>query len=390
MQIVSDKVFTGEGFEPAIIAIDDCVVESVASWDEAGGAQAVQAAIDAGAMDARGSVVIPGMIDLHFHGAAGADFCDGTVEAVRTMARYEASCGVTAICPATMTFPEEVLTLAMEAASVFEPADDEAALIGINMEGPFISPHKVGGQNPAYVQKADANMIRRLQLAASGLIRLVDVAPEEDGALDFIREMSDEVRISVAHTCADYDTAHAAYLAGARQLTHTCNAMPGLHHREPGPIAAAHDAIELDGMDDVYVELIGDGKHVQAPMVRFLFDAFDGHVVVISDTMRAAGLEDGTYEFGGQQVAVHDSLAWVNGDTIAGSVTNVGECLRRLVCEMQVDPVRAVRAVTVNPATALGEELYRGSIEEGKMADLVVLNPDFTVRDVMVRGKFLW
>ena len=335
-------------------------------------------------VDAAGCYVGPGFIDFHFHGCLGSDFCDGTLDAVRTLARYEASRGVTAICPATMTFPEEKLASVMDAAAAFAPGEGEAALVGINMEGPFISPRKVGAQNPAYVQPCDAAMVRRLQERSGGLVKLVDVAPEEQGALDFIREMAGEVRISLAHTCADYDTASAAYAAGARQATHLCNAMPPLHHREPGVIGAAYDS------GDACVELICDGVHVHPSMARIVFGLFgDSRVILISDTMEAAGLTDGEYELGGQAVTVKGNRATLHDGTIAGSVTDLAACVQIAVCDMGIPLESAIRAATENPARALGLFDCRGSIASGKVADIVVLDEQLNVRDVIVRGRLI-
>ncbi len=404
MRITGGRVFTGESFAAGTVEVRgdriahvelegaagaapaDAACADTVSADDAAGGEAEANACAAGTapadLDASGCYVVPGFIDLHVHGALGADLCDGTVEAIQTLMRYEASCGVTALCPTTMTFPESVLEPVMDAARVFEPARDEATLLGINMEGPFISPDKVGAQNPDYVQRCDAAMIRRLQERAGGLIKLVDIAPERDGALEFVRAMHDEVRISIAHTCATYADAKAAFAAGAQHVTHLCNAMPPLHHREPGVIGAAFE-------DAQTVELICDGKHVSPTMVRIVFTLFAGRVAVISDAMRAAGLADGDYPFGGQMVSVHDSLAWLTPDTIAGSVTNVAECVRRLVMEMDVPAAAAVRAATETPARALGAFDERGSLDAGKVADVIVLDRDFRVKHVVLRGELI-
>ena len=189
-------------------------------------------------IDAGGAYALPGLVDIHFHGAVGHDFCDADEAGLQAIADFEASKGVLAICPATMTFSEEILNGIMDVAAAHKN-ERGADLVGINMEGPYISPKKVGAQNPKYVMAADAGMFRRLQARSGGLIKLVDVAPEEPGNLDFIKECRDEVRISIAHTCTDYDTAKAAFAAGASHMTHLYNAMPGITHREPGPIIAA-------------------------------------------------------------------------------------------------------------------------------------------------------
>ena len=194
--------------------------------------------LDEEIIDAEGLYALPGLLDLHFHGAVGHDFCDASEEAIQALADFEASKGVLAICPATMTYSEEILGGIMDAAAAHKNGRG-ADLVGINMEGPFISPDKIGAQNPKYLHKADVDMFRRLQERAGGLIKLVDMAPEEDGALDFIARCRGEVRISIAHTCTSYETAKKAFAAGASHMTHLYNAMPGITHREPGPIIAA-------------------------------------------------------------------------------------------------------------------------------------------------------
>ena len=336
------------------------------------------------AFDARGCYVIPGLIDLHFHGCMGHDFCEGTHEAFHALCCYEASRGVTAVCPATMTFPEEKLSQVMTQAASFKPAPHESALVGINMEGPFISHGKIGAQNPAYVQPCDASMIRRLQTLSGGLIKLVDIAPEQEGALEFIREMHDEVRISVAHTCADYQQAHDAFAAGARHVTHLCNAMPPLLHRAPGPIAAAFDAPQVS------VELICDGVHIHPAMVRCMFGLFgDERVILVSDTMEATGLEDGSYELGGQQVLVHGREARLATGALAGSVSDLMTCLQRAVRDMHVPLESALKAATENPARALDLDNERGFIKAGYAADFVVLDKDLEIKQVFIRGNEL-
>ena len=264
------------------------------------------------------------------------------------------------------------------------PEADEAALVGINMEGPFISPDRIGAQNPEYVQRADAGMLSRLQEAAGGLVKLVDIAPEEPGALEFVSEAAGKARVSLAHTCADYETAREAFERGARHLTHLYNAMPGLHHRKPGPIAAAWEH------PDVTVELIADGVHIHPAMVRLTFGLFGAErICLISDSMRATGLEDGSYDLGGQQVEVRGNVATLADGTIAGSVTDLAACVRHAVLDMGIPLEDAVRAATLTPACAIGIDDERGSIEVGKVADLVVLDEDLNVKHVVLRGELV-
>ena len=374
MRIVGGSVFDGEEF-----AIRDIVIDRGNFVETTGEALADQETIDA-----VGCYVIPGLVDVHFHGCCGADLCDGTDEALSIIGRHEAQRGVTSICPATMTYPEATLAHIVSVASAHQPADDEARLVGINMEGPFISPNKIGAQNPAYVQVPDVGMMCRLQEAARGLVKLVDIAPEAEGALEFIDEMAGKVRVSLAHTAADYDCAAEALRRGARQITHLYNAMPSLHHREPGPIAAAFEN------DEVTAELIADGIHIHPAMVRMAFTLFgDDRIILVSDTMRAAGLEDGNYDLGGQNVVVRGNAATLASGTLAGSVTDLASCLQWAVIEAGIPLESAVKAATINPARAIGVEGEAGSLLPGYPADAVILGQDLSVKQVILRGKLL-
>lgn len=380
MRIARGSVLLDGRFAPA-----DAVTEGerFSAIEHAGEARSDGTSADE-VLDAAGCFVIPGLIDLHFHGCMGHDFCDGTPEALDAIARYEASCGVTAICPATMTFPEEVLNPIMDTAAAYRPAPDAAALVGINMEGPYISPGKVGAQNPAFVRVCDIDEFKRLQARSGGLIKLVDVAPEEEGALAFVEQAARSVRVSIAHTCADYECARAAIERGARQMTHLFNAMPPLHHRKPGPIAAAAEC------EEVAPEIISDGVHIHPAMVRLAFRLFgDDRMILVSDTMRAAGLRDGVYDLGGQEVTVRGKRAMLADGTLAGSVSDLMSCVRTAVRDMGIPLASAVKAATVNPARALGIDGERGSIESGKVADAVILDADLNIKHVIVRGRLL-
>ncbi len=377
MRITGGKVFASGAFIDA-----DVVVEGgrIAALEPAGTPETAGGEGDVLGVD--GCYVVPGFVDIHFHGCMGADLCDAEPEALKEIARYEASRGVTSICPATMTYPEDRLSSIARIAAAFEPAEDEASLVGINMEGPFISPDKIGAQNPAYVQRCDAGMLRRVQQEADGLVKLVDIAPEEPGAMEFISEVADEVRVSLAHTCTDYDTAREAFAQGARHMTHLYNAMPGLHHRKPGPIAAAWEAPEAT------VELICDGVHVHEAMARLTFGLFgESRICLISDSMRATGLEDGTYDLGGQDVTVRGNVATLADGTIAGSVTDLAACVQHAVTAMNIPLEQALTAATITPAKAIGIDAERGSLTAGKTADIVVLDANLNVKHIILRGK---
>ena len=333
--------------------------------------------------DAAGNYVIPGLTDIHFHGCMGSDCCDGTGEAFQTIARYELSQGITSITPATMTMSEEVLSQICRAAKTYrDTAEENAAdFCGLYMEGPFINAAKKGAQNEKYITPADTAMLNRLQDLSGNMLRTVAIAPETAGAMDFIRENSSRVNISIAHTTADYDTAKEAIACGASQLTHTYNAMPPLSHRAPGPIGAAADD------DHCRAELICDGIHIHPAVVRTTFKMFgDDRIIFISDSMRAAGLADGQYDLGGQNVTVKGNLAVLEDGTIAGSVTNLMDCVRTAVHDMGIPFASAVKCAAVNPAKAVGIYDAYGSLTPGKFANIVILDKNLDIKTVLHHG----
>lgn len=369
--IVGGEVFAGEGFQQGDVAID--------------GQHFAATQGEGMVLDAAGCYVIPGLVDIHFHGSAGGDISDGDEEGLHAMGAYEASRGVTAICPATMTLDQATLLTAVSTAAAYVPAPAEADLVGINLEGPFISPGKVGAQNPQHVRTPNVEEFQELQEAAGGLIKLVDLAPEEEGAEAFIDQLGDAVRISVAHTTTDYDTAANAFKHGAKHLTHLYNAMPGMHHRNPGPIPAAAER------DDVTAEIIADGVHIHPSMVRLAFNMFgDDRMILVSDTLRAAGLEDGVYDLGGQDVTVKGPVATIDNGALAGSVSDLMRCFTVAVRDMDIPLKSAVKAATINPARAIGVDGSYGSLDVGKVADAVVLDKEtLKIKAVVLRGRVL-
>lgn len=332
-------------------------------------------------VDAKGKYIIPGLTDIHFHGCMGYDCCDGTTEAFAAMAEYEARNGVTTITPATMTMPEETLLQIAHAAAAYENKKG-AVLAGLYMEGPFISDAKKGAQNGAYIRKADVAMVERLQEASGNMFRTVVVAPETEGAMDFIREMTGKVNLSIAHTTADYETAKEAMECGVNQLTHLYNAMMPYTHRAPGPVGAGADS------DTCRAELICDGIHIHPAVVRTTFKMFgDDRIILISDTMCAAGMPDGEYALGGQKVIVKGNLAVLEDGTLAGSATNLMDCMKNAVKNMGIPLESAVKCAAVNPAKAIGIYDKYGSLEAGKTANIVILDEDLTIDKVYCRGE---
>ena len=376
-KIVNGNVFLEKGaFEPATIYLCDDRIVSEETYFSTDAEEIL--------IDAEENYVIPGLTDIHFHGCMGSDCCDGTEEAFRVIAEYELSQGVTSITPATMTMSEEVLTGICRTAKDFS-CPDGSDFCGLYMEGPFISPAKKGAQNEKYIRPADTEMLKRLQQASGGMIRTVTVAPETEGAISFIRENSGSINISLAHTAADYDTAREALSCGASQLTHTYNAMMPFSHRAPGPIGAAADSSHC------MVELICDGIHIHPAVVRTTFKIFgDDRIILISDSMRAAGLSDGQYDLGGQTVIVKGNLAVLEDGTIAGSVTNLMDCVRTAVHEMGIPLASAIKCAAVNPAKAIG--IYRdyGSLTPGKYANIVILDQNLDLTMVLHRSDIVY
>ena len=337
------------------------------------------------AVDLHGVYVIPGLIDVHTHGNSGADFSDGALAGVEKMAEYLGKNGVTSFAPASMTLPYETLAAAFASARAFvdENRTDCAALRGIQMEGPFFSEKKKGAQNGAYLRLPDFDAFRKLFEDCGGLVRIVDVAPELEGACDFIRKASRLCTVSIAHTDADYDAAAAGIAAGVTHLTHLYNAMPAIHHRKPGVIAAAAEA------EAVSAELISDGQHVHPASVRLAFRIFGAaRMVLISDSLRCCGMPDGEYELGGQQVFLKDGIARLADGTIAGSATNLYDCMLRAI-SFGIPREDAVRAATYNPARQLGVLDEVGSIRDGKVADFVLCDAELNRKAVYRAGNEL-
>lgn len=334
-------------------------------------------------LDATGMYLIPGLTDLHFHGCTGYDFCDGTPEAFKAIAKYEAENGVTTICPATMSLPEDRLFDICKAAAEF-PDDEGSIFCGINLEGPFLSIKKKGAQNEAYLRKPDLAMFYRLDKISGNQIKIVNIAPEEEDAMEFISELKGKKIISIAHTTADYNTAREAFQKGANQVTHLFNAMLPFLHREPGVIGAAFDT------PDCRVELICDGIHLHPSIVRAAIKMFgEDRILFISDSMMATGLPDGQYTLGGQKVKVVDKKATLEDGTIAGSATNLMDCMINAVQNMGIDLATAVKAVAVNSAKALGIYDQFGSITVGKIANLVLLDQNLKIKLVILKGRKL-
>lgn len=366
MLIKHARVFCDDGhFRSADVRFDEKIT-FIGQTDEDG-------------FDASGCLLIPGLVDIHTHGAMGADFCDQNAERLDTLSRYYIQNGITSFCATTMTLDEVVLIQIMQDFGQLSVTSG-ARFVGVNLEGPFINPLKKGAQAQKDIRKPDIDLFNRLNKAANGSIRLVELAPEMPGALAFIKEAAKICTVSLAHSASDYDLAIQAFDAGATHVTHLFNAMDPFLHRSPGIVGAAADA-------GATVELICDGIHLHPSIVRASFKLFGaGHCCLISDSMRSAGMADGVFELGGQPVTVSQNKATLADGTLAGSSINLMTGVKNAI-DYGVAPEKALIAATTTPARAIGLFNKIGSITIGKKADLVLLDTDWNVLQVFLEGK---
>lgn len=365
MLIKNAKVFVGKSFVDADIRFGR-TIEAVGRLE--GGAD----------VDAQGAYVIPGLVDIHTHGGVGEDFSDGKPEGLQPMADYYAAHGVTSYLATTMTLKEETLTPAMHAIRDFKRAHG-AKCAGVHLEGPFLSFAKRGAQAAENLHLPDTALFDRLNEASGNQVRLVTVACEEEGAMDFIGYVSQKATVSLGHTSCDYDQAMEAFGRGASHATHLFNGMEGLHHRKPGIIAAAMDA-------GASVELICDGLHIHPAVIRLVHKLYGDKLNLISDSLRCAGMPDGDYTLGGQPITVKNGKATLSGtDTLAGSSISMIDALRNVV-RFGLPLADAVYAASTAPAQAVGLTDV-GMIRTGAAADLLVLDKDLNLLAVYVDGE---
>lgn len=335
-------------------------------------------------LDLTGLVVMPGLIDMHIHGCGGADTGDATPEALETMSQTLVKNGVTSFCPASMTLSFEEVTKIFANIDAMKDKVGGAYIHGANMEGPYIAMSKKGAQNPLYVRNPDKEEFKKLYEGCNGAIRVVDIAPECDGGDEFIKEIQPICPVSIAHTDAGYDEAVHAIELGVRHITHLFNAQSGLHHRKPGVVGAAFDVGRANG---VRAELICDGFHIHPATLRIAFrEMGEDGTVIISDSMKAAGCPDGDYDLGGQPVYVRDGKALLADGTIAASTSNVYKELKNVI-SFGIPEKQAVKSATINPAKAIRVDDKTGSIEEGKLADILVVDKDYNIKLVIVKGE---
>lgn len=336
-----------------------------------------------GVVDLAGRWLLPGFVDIHVHGGAGASFMSGTAESALAALRLHGSHGTTTSLASLVT--ADLSDLERAAAQLSELVED-GVLAGIHLEGPFISPRRCGAHDPALVRLPDLGALRRLLGAGRGAVRMVTLAPELPGGIEMTSRLADEgVVAAIGHTDAGHEEALAAMDAGASVATHLFNAMAPVHHRRPG---AAVAALARRG---VVVELINDGTHLHDAVLELAFATAGAHrVALVTDAMAAAGMGDGVYRLGPTEVRVDGGVARVGEPgSLAGSTLCQDQILRRCVQVNSIPIEEASLALSLTPARVLGLEGGTGSLEAGKLADLVVLDEDLTVVAVMRRGEWV-
>ncbi len=365
------KVFLGEKFEKVDVRVENGKIVEIGAGLAAKEGEEIISLGD--------NLLIPGMIDLHTHGCMGSDFSTADRDEIDKMCRFYFSRGITSVAATTMTMGYEDYKKAAATIGDYMETAKNHNLIGINMEGPFISKEKKGAHDPQYIIDASQEKLDELNALAKGHFLIIDVAPERPGAIAFIEKNSRDFIFSVAHTPANYETAMEAFKAGATEVTHLFNAMNGLGHREPGVVGAAFEA-------GVNVEMICDGIHIHPTVMKMVYKMMGEHLMVISDSMSAAGLQDGSYILGGLDVTVKEGKATLEDGTIAGSTTDM---LREMgvwmdLCGLSMEEI--LPCMTSHQAKAVHMEDKIGSIEVGKAADLVVMSPGREIVSVYKNG----
>ena len=332
-------------------------------------------------IDADGKLIAPGLIDMHIHGYLGADASDGDEEGIRKMAAGIIKNGVTAWCPTTMTVSKKEIETAFDTVRAVKNSGEYygARILGVNSEGPFINSKKKGAQAEEHILRPDADFI----IANSDIVKLFTVAPEVDGALECIEKVTKntDVLISMGHTDAAYEEAMAGVEAGVRHTTHLFNAMTALSHRSPGVSGAALSDSRVS------TELIADTFHVNKGLFNMVAKAKGDKLCLITDCIRAGGMEDGDYTLGGQPVHKEGIKCLMDDGTIAGSVLELNAAVRNLYENSDLEIYEAVNAASLNIAKALGEDKEIGSLEVGKRADIIIVDENFNVEKVLLGGE---
>ena len=371
--IVNGKVVLKDRILDNCAVLYSDVIEGIVPCDELGDGYEI--------IDANGGYVTPGFIDLHIHGYLGKDVCDGEAESIRTISNGIIANGVTAYLPTTMTVDMKVIKKALEVARELKEESktwEGSEILGVHAEGPFISESKKGAQDPKYILKPDAEFVKEY----ADIIKIISLAPEEDTAdFEAIREIRNntDVVMSMGHTSADYDTAMAGVANGVRHATHLFNAMTPMAHRAPGVVGAALNS-------DVSCELIVDTFHVLPALYDLVYKMKGRKLCFITDCLPAGGLPYGEYTLGGNKIIYRDIVCRLEDGTVAGSVLKLNKGVWNVYNNSSIPLWECVNCASLNPATAIGVDDTKGSIEIGKDADLVILDNDFEVVKTIKKG----
>jgi len=338
-------------------------------------------------IEGKDKFIVPGYIDIHVHGGGGSDVMDGDYEAINQIAIAHSHFGTTSFLPTTMTMSKDKIIRSLRSiCEAVKKGTAGAEILGIHMEGPYINPEKKGAQKEDDIKKISIEEFLEFNQASGNIVRLVTIAPEIPGAIDLIKYLHKQgIIASVGHSNATYVQTQAGIQAGLSHVTHTFNAMRELHHREPGVVGAALTSPELT------VEVIADGIHIHPIVLKVLTKIKEGEkVVLITDAMRAAGLKEGTYDLGGQEVIVAKGQSRLKDGTLAGSVLTMDKAVKNMVNKIGIQLPKAIQMASFNPARSIGVDDKKGSLEPGKDADIVILNKNLETELTIVAGKIVY
>lgn len=340
--------------------------------------------LDVPVIDYSNYIIAPGFVETHIHGYAGYDVMDGTVEAIKTVAKGLVSTGVTSWLPTTLTSSNKELNHVCQVVGDYTQEEDEAKIQGIFLEGPYFTTKHKGAQNPTYMSDPVIDELIKWQQLSNNMIKKIGLAPERDGVIPFVKyAVQNEIKVGLAHSDATFDQAKNAVNNGASIFVHTYNGMSGLHHRELGMVGAAMT------LENCFAEVIADGHHVHPKAIEVLVKTRGvDQVVLVTDSMRAGGLGEGKSQLGEFEVEVKDGCArLVDGNSLAGSVLTMIDAVRNIVEWKIADLPSAIKMATINPAKSVGIADCCGLIEVGRTADFVVLDKDIRLKATYINGK---
>ena len=377
--IRAKKVYCeNEILEYSTIVIEDGVIkEIVATGDK----EDLKDILDLGEYN-----VIPGLIDLHIHGANGYDTMDGNFNALNEISKYLAGKGITSFLPTTLTESIEKVKKALSNVHDCIGKVEGAEILGSYVEGPYICKEHKGAHPEHLIKDLNLDEIKELIKASGDTVKVMTIAPEKEGAYECIKYLNENgIEVSMGHTNSTYDEAVKAISCGARIAVHTFNGMREFNHREPGILGS------ILTKDEVYCELISDLIHVHPVAIDVLLRCKgEDKIILISDCMQAAGLQDGEYTLGALKVIVKGSIARIESGSLAGSTTNILTSVKNIIDKIGIDPLKAIKMASLNPSKLLNLDKSIGSIKEGKKANLIVIDDKFNVVKTIIKGKVVY